>query len=159
MAKSYYPDPWKKKTAKGYKSLGKMFSSALGLGAFLVADKLTATSKSSTCSSNKSPVKITSATNIEYSDSTFGLYPDPVDLKNLDEMFEEVARYVVSKQEGSTSRIQRYFGLGPIRVGRITKQLEATGILGPKGPRDRYVIIQDMGELEKILQELKSIES
>ena len=159
MAKSYYPDPWKKKTAKGYKTLGKMFSSALGLGTFIAADKLTSTSKSSTCSSNKPMGTRISNTYTKSCDSTSDIYSEPIDLKNLDDMFEEVARYVVSQQEGSTSRIQRYFELGPIRAEKITDQLEAAGILGSIGLRGRCVLIQGMDELERVLKELKSLRS
>ena len=92
-------------------------------------------------------------------DSTSDIYSEPIDLKNLDDMFEEVARYVVSQQEGSTSRIQRYFELGPIRAEKITDQLEAAGILGSIGLRGRSVLIQGMDELERVLKELKSLRS
>ena len=40
------------------------------------------------------------------------LAPGSVDMKRLDPMFGDVARYVVTKQEGSTSRLQRAFEIG-----------------------------------------------
>ena len=83
------------------------------------------------------------------------LAPGSVDLKRLDPMFADVARYTVSKQEGSTSRIQRAFEIGYNRAGKLSDQLEAAGIVGPnKGPKGRDVLIQDMESLERILQEL-----
>jgi len=83
------------------------------------------------------------------------LAPGSVDLKRLDPMFADVARYTVSKQEGSTSRIQRAFEIGYNRAGKLSDQLEAAGIVGPnKGSKGRDVLIQDMDSLERILQEL-----
>ena len=83
------------------------------------------------------------------------LVPGSVDLKRLDPMFADVARYTVSKQEGSTSRLQRAFEIGYNRAGKLSDQLEAAGIVGPnKGPKGRDVLIQSLDELEKKLQEL-----
>ena len=81
--------------------------------------------------------------------------PGSVDMKRLDPMFADVARYVVAKQEGSTSRLQRAFEIGYNRAGKLSDQLEAAGIVGPnKGPKGRDVLIQDMDMLEQKLQEL-----
>ena len=83
------------------------------------------------------------------------LAPGAVDLKRLDPMFADVARYVVSKQEGSTSRLQRAFEIGYNRAGKLSDQLEAAGIVGPnKGPKGRDVLIQSLDELDKKLEEL-----
>ncbi len=83
------------------------------------------------------------------------LAPGSVDMKRLDPMFADVARYVVSKQEGSTSRLQRAFEIGYNRAGKLSDQLEAAGIVGPnKGPKGRDVLIQDLDQLDKLLQEL-----
>ena len=59
------------------------------------------------------------------------LAPGSVDMKRLDPMFADVARYVVTKQEGSTSRLQRAFEIGYNRAGKLSDQLEAAGIVGP----------------------------
>jgi len=81
--------------------------------------------------------------------------PGSVDIKRLDPMFADVARYVVSKQEGSTSRLQRAFEIGYNRAGKLSDQLEATGVVGPnKGPKGRDVLIQDMESLERLLESL-----
>ena len=83
------------------------------------------------------------------------LAPGAVDLKRLDPMFADVARYVVTKQEGSTSRLQRAFEIGYNRAGKLSDQLEAAGIVGPnKGPKGRDVLIQSLDELDKKLEEL-----
>ncbi|MBQ9144249.1 MAG: DNA translocase FtsK [Paludibacteraceae bacterium] len=83
------------------------------------------------------------------------LTPGAVDLKRLDPMFADVARYVVTKQEGSTSRLQRAFEIGYNRAGKLSDQLEAAGIVGPnKGPKGRDVLIQSLDELDKKLEEL-----
>ena len=85
------------------------------------------------------------------------LAPGSVDTKRLDPMFADVARYVVSKQEGSTSRLQRVFEIGYNRAGKLSDQLEATGIVGPnKGPKGRDVLIQDMESLERLLESLNA---
>ena len=84
--------------------------------------------------------------------------PGSVDMKRLDPMFADVARYVVAKQEGSTSRLQRAFEIGYNRAGKLSDQLEAAGIVGPnKGPKGRDVLIQDMDALEQKLQDLGAI--
>ena len=83
------------------------------------------------------------------------LAPGSVDLKRLDPMFADVARYVVTKQEGSTSRLQRAFEIGYNRAGKLSDQLEAAGVVGPnKGPKGRDVLIQDLDQLDKLLEEL-----
>ena len=81
--------------------------------------------------------------------------PGSVDMKRLDPMFADVARYVVTKQEGSTSRLQRAFEIGYNRAGKLSDQLEAAGVVGPnKGPKGRDVLITDLDQLDKLLEEL-----
>ena len=83
------------------------------------------------------------------------LAPGSVDMKRLDPMFGDVARYVVTKQEGSTSRLQRAFEIGYNRAGKLSDQLEAAGIVGPnKGPKGRDVLIQDLSQLDQLLEEM-----
>ena len=83
------------------------------------------------------------------------LAPGSVDMKRLDPMFADVARYVVTKQEGSTSRLQRAFEIGYNRAGKLSDQLEAAGVVGPnKGPKGRDVLIQDLSQLDLLLAEL-----
>lgn len=83
------------------------------------------------------------------------LAPGSVDLKRLDPMFKDVATYVVSRQEGSTSKLQRAFEIGYNKAGKLSDQLEAAGIVGPnKGPKGRDVLVQDMAQLAQILESL-----
>ncbi|MFV0554189.1 MAG: DNA translocase FtsK 4TM domain-containing protein [Mangrovibacterium sp.] len=78
-----------------------------------------------------------------------------VDLNQLDEYFNEVARMVVSNQMGSTSMIQRKFSIGYNRAGRIMDQLEASGVVGPaEGSKPRQVLIQDDYALEQLINNL-----
>lgn len=77
--------------------------------------------------------------------------------RDLDEMFEDAARLIVSQQHGSTSMIQRRLKLGYNRAGRIMDQLEAVGIVGPsEGSKAREVLVYDEIELERYLQDIKS---
>ncbi len=78
-----------------------------------------------------------------------------VDLGDKDAMFEDVARFVVQHQQGSTSAIQRRFSIGYNRAGKITDQLEAAGIVGPAaGSKPREVLIVDMMSLEHLLNNI-----
>ena len=75
----------------------------------------------------------------------------------LDALFEEAAQLVVSRQMGSTSTIQRQYAIGYNRAGRIMDQLEQAGIVGPaQGSKPRQVLVMDLLELEKKLENLKN---
>lgn len=77
------------------------------------------------------------------------------DVGDLDNMFEEIARFVVANQQGSTSFIQRRFKIGYNRAGRIMDQLEAYGIVGKsEGSKPREVLINDPASLEKLLNDI-----
>ena len=73
----------------------------------------------------------------------------------FDEHFAEVARDAVASGRFSTSYIQSVYNVGFNRAGRITRQLEQAGIIGPaKGSKPRDVKICDLQTLEAMLQEL-----
>jgi len=75
-----------------------------------------------------------------------------IDMQNIDAMFEEAARLVVTTQKGSTSDLQRRLGMGYARAGRVMDQLEAAGIVGPQdGSKPRKVLVGDLMELEELL--------
>lgn len=80
-----------------------------------------------------------------------------VNVKELDDNFEDAARLVVQNQHGSTSMIQRRLKLGYNRAGRIMDQMEGLGIVGPsEGSKAREVLIYDEVELERYLEDIKN---
>lgn len=79
-----------------------------------------------------------------------------IDFNHLDSMFEEVARFVVNTQQGSTSMIQRNFAIGYNRAGRLMAQLEAVGIVGPAhGSKPREVLCMSEEDLQFLLDSIK----
>ena len=67
-------------------------------------------------------------------------------------LFHSDARWSTPK---STSRLQRAFEIGYNRAGKLSDQLEAAGVVGPnKGPKGRDVLITDLDQLDKLLEEL-----
>lgn len=74
-------------------------------------------------------------------------------LKEVDSMFAECARMVISTNSGSTSMLQRRFNLGYNRAGRIMDQMEAAGIVGASaGGKPRELLVHSEMELEEILK-------
>ena len=80
-----------------------------------------------------------------------------VDLHQLDPLFAECAELVVATGQGSTSMIQRKFGIGYNRAGRIMDQMEAAGIVGPyQGSKARAVLVESSGELASLIESIKT---
>lgn len=78
------------------------------------------------------------------------------DAGELDPLFDEVARLVVTTQEGSTSKIQRKFSIGYNRAGRLMDQLEHCGIVGQsRGSKPREVLVPDELALEALLESIR----
>ncbi len=76
-----------------------------------------------------------------------------VDMNDIDPMFTEAARIVVTHQQGSASLLQRKLKLGYNRAGRIVDQLEGFGIIGPfQGSKAREVLYADEVSLNEFLQ-------
>ncbi|BCM93086.1 DNA translocase SpoIIIE [Abditibacteriota bacterium] len=58
-----------------------------------------------------------------------------------DSLFDDIVEFVLRHNDMSASNIQRKFGIGYPRAGRIVDQLEKAGILGPAdGPKARKVL-------------------
>ncbi len=77
-----------------------------------------------------------------------------MDEDDLDALFADAARIVVTHQQGSASLLQRKLKLGYNRAGRIVDQLEGLGIIGPfKGSKARDVLYADEMALEEFLQQ------
>lgn len=75
-----------------------------------------------------------------------------MDDEDLDALFADAARIVVTHQQGSASLLQRKLKLGYNRAGRIIDQLEGMGIIGPfKGSKARDVLFADEMALEEFL--------
>lgn len=80
-----------------------------------------------------------------------------ISIEDLDNVFEDAAKLIVSNQHGSTSLIQRKMQLGYNRAGRIMDQMEKLGIVGAaQGSKPREVLVYSMDELENILNSLRS---
>ena len=71
-----------------------------------------------------------------------------------DELFSDIAHYVVSTQNASINNIQKKFGCGFNRVQSIIQKLEELGVVGANvGSRARSVLVQEE-DLEDILSSL-----
>ena len=78
-------------------------------------------------------------------DSTLGV-------EDTDELFEDAARVIVRRQQGSVSLLQRKLAVGYTRAARIVDQLEEANVVGPfNGTKARDVLVDDEEELERLL--------
>ena len=74
-----------------------------------------------------------------------------VDLTKRDAMFEECARFIITQSTASTSMLQRRFGIGYNKAGKIMDQMEAAGIVGPACGQKPRTILVDSITLEDII--------
>ena len=78
--------------------------------------------------------------------------------ERYDSLFVDVARFVVSGKQGSTSAVQRTFAIGYNRAGRLMDQLEKAKIVGPaRGSKPRDVLVLDDADLNVRLEALHLI--
>ncbi len=75
----------------------------------------------------------------------------PVSPQNLDPMFDQCARFIVTQTTASTSMLQRRFGIGYNKAGKIMDQMEAAGIVGPDRGAGHRAILVDSITLEEII--------
>jgi len=88
-------------------------------------------------------------------DSSFIEGTDPI---SSDPLLLEAAKLVVTRQQGSTSLIQRTFMIGYARSGRIIDQLEELGIVSSfSGNIPREVLIKNLNTLERYLKQNPSL--
>lgn len=84
-------------------------------------------------------------------DEDVGAGGKSVSLNDRDSLFEEAAAFIVSSETASTSSLQRRYGIGYNRAGRIMDQMEAAGIVGPsQGGRPRKVLVDTIQLAEMI---------
>ncbi|MBE6309446.1 MAG: DNA translocase FtsK [Bacteroidales bacterium] len=75
-----------------------------------------------------------------------------VNLNDRDVYFEEAALFIISGESASTSSLQRRFGIGYNRAGRLMDQMEAAGIVGPaQGGKPRKVLMDSI-QLSNLLK-------
>lgn len=68
-----------------------------------------------------------------------------VNLNDRDPLFEEAAAFIVAGETASTSSLQRRYGIGYNRAGRLMDQMEAAGIVGPsQGGKPRRVLVDSI---------------
>jgi S-DNA-T family DNA segregation ATPase FtsK/SpoIIIE len=81
-------------------------------------------------------------------------------VEGTDDKFEEAARVIVRRQQGSVSLLQRKLAVGYTRAARIVDQLEEAGIVGPfNGTKAREVLVDDEEELDTLLHGEESQEA
>ena len=79
-----------------------------------------------------------------------------IDMKKLDDKFEEAAKMVVTTRKASTSYLQTTLGMGFAKSARVIAQLEAAGIVGQQnGAKPREVLVDSLAELEPILKSFR----
>ncbi|MCH4156585.1 MAG: DNA translocase FtsK [Muribaculaceae bacterium] len=80
-----------------------------------------------------------------------GIVTSSGSLNDRDPLFEEAALQIITSETASTSSLQRRYGIGYNRAGRLMDQMEAAGIVGPaQGGKPRRVLV-DSTQLTQIL--------
>lgn len=77
-----------------------------------------------------------------------------VDLTKRDELFDDCARFVCQNEKASTSSLQRRFGIGYNKAGKIMDQLEAAGVVGPADGAKPRSVLMDSVQIESLLRSL-----
>lgn len=86
-------------------------------------------------------------TNLKVESSAVGGGQDTVD-----ELYDEVVRFIIDNQKASTSFVQRQFRIGYNRAANIIDDLEERGVVGPaNGSKPRTVMYRTYDEYEERL--------
>jgi len=72
--------------------------------------------------------------------------------ENTDELFDDVARYVVEMQNASINNLQKRFNIGFNRAQSLIDLLESAGVVSPATPGKARRVLVDQEQLEEILQ-------
>ena len=72
--------------------------------------------------------------------------------ENTDELFDDVARYVVEMQNASINNLQKRFGIGFNRAQSLIDLLESAGVVSPQVPGKARSVLVSAEELEEILK-------
>lgn len=77
--------------------------------------------------------------------------------EDVDEFWEQAVRFVVERNQASTSMLQRKFSIGFQRASRLLDEMEERGIVGPRdGPRPRDILV-DPSSLELMFGDLENL--
>ena len=71
--------------------------------------------------------------------------------ENTDELFDDVARYVVEMQNASINNLQKRFNIGFNRAQSLIDLLESAGVVTPATPGKARRVLVDEEQLEEIL--------
>ena len=72
--------------------------------------------------------------------------------ENTDELFDDVARYVVEMQNASINNLQKRFNIGFNRAQSLIDLLESAGVVSPSIPGKARSVLVTAEELEEILK-------
>ena len=72
--------------------------------------------------------------------------------ENTDELFDDVARYVVEMQNASINNLQKRFNIGFNRAQSLIDLLESAGVVSPATPGKARRVLVDQEQLEEILK-------
>ena len=72
--------------------------------------------------------------------------------ENTDELFDDVARYVVEMQNASINNLQKRFNIGFNRAQSLIDLLESAGVVSPQIPGKARSVLVDQEKLEEILK-------
>ena len=73
----------------------------------------------------------------------------PASHQEFDPLMKEACRLIVTSNSVSTSKLQRYFGIGFPRAGKIIDQMEAAGFITPQDQKKLRAVLITQQEFEE----------